>query len=142
MLQTIIGHEYPDIVTPLIQKAQHSIDILVYDWRWYPTEPQSKCQLFNLAIVEASQRGVKVNALVNAYVVPRVLSLHTLHVKRVNTRTLMHIKMIIIDKKIAVVGSHNFSKNAFENNHEASMLFDDQPAIARLLNYHKILCHL
>lgn len=142
MTEVIIGREYPKVLTPLIEQAQHSIDILVFDWRWYANEPNSSVQKFNSAILDASKRGVKVRALVNNNIMPTILQLHNLSVRRVGTKKMMHVKMIILDQKTLVIGSHNFSKNAFEFNHEVSLLVEDEGVIARALNYFNILCHL
>ncbi|MFZ2153991.1 MAG: phospholipase D-like domain-containing protein [Candidatus Moraniibacteriota bacterium] len=140
--QVIIGREYPQILTPLIEKAQHSIEILVYDWRWYANEPNSNVQKFNNAILEASNRGVKVRALVNNNIMPTILQLEKLEVRRVGTKKMMHVKMIIIDQKIIVLGSHNFSKNAFEFNHEVSILSQSNDVINRCTKYFNNLCLL
>lgn len=142
MTQVIIGREYPQVVTPLIEQAQHSIEILVYDWRWYANEPNSNVQKFNTAILQASTRGVKVRALVNNNIMPTILQLEKLSVKRVGTKSMMHVKMMIIDQKKLVIGSHNFSKNAFEFNHEVSLLVEDESEIARCRKYFEMLCHL
>lgn len=142
MTQVIIGREYPQVLTPLIEQAQHSIEILVFDWRWYAHEPNSNVQKFNSAILEASKRGVKVRALVNNNIMPTILQLKNLRVKRVGTKSMMHVKMIIIDQKIAVIGSHNFSKNAFEFNHEVSLLVSDESVISRCRKYFDNLCLL
>ena len=142
MAQIIIGREFPQVLIPLIEEAQHSIEILVFDWRWYANEPNSNVQKFNNAILQASKRGVKVRALVNNNIMPTILQLEKLSVKRVGTKSMMHAKFIILDQKIMVSGSHNFSKNAFEFNHEVSLLVDDQDVIARARNYFEILCRL
>ena len=142
MVDVIIGREYPQVLIPLIKKAEHSIEILVFDWRWYTHEPNSNVQKFNSAILDASKRGVKVRALVNNNIMPTILQQHSLFVKRVGTKSMMHVKMIIIDHKIAVIGSHNFSKNAFEFNHEVSVLVDDEKVVARCRKYFDNLCLL
>jgi phosphatidylserine/phosphatidylglycerophosphate/cardiolipin synthase-like enzyme len=142
MSKVIIGREYPKVVTPLIEQAQHSIEILVFDWRWYANEPNSNVQKFNNAILQASERGVAVRALVNNNIMPTILHLQKLSVKRVGTKSMMHVKMIIIDQKQMVIGSHNFSKNAFEFNHEVSLLVDDESEINRCRKYFEMLCLL
>jgi len=142
MQKIIIGREYPQIVQPLIEQAQHSIDILVFDWRWYPSEPTSTIQKFNQQLLIANGRGVKLRALVNNNIMPTILHLQGLQVKRVNTRSLMHVKMIIIDGKYLVLGSHNLTKRAFCINHEVSILTDNEESIKRLLNYFENLCRL
>ena len=142
MQKVIIGREYPEVITPLIEQCQHSLDILVFDWRWYANEPNSTIQKLNLAIVDANRRGVKVRALVNNNIMPTILHLQGLQVRRVGTKSMMHIKLLIFDNQKMVIGSHNLSKNAFLFNHEISMLTDDLTEIARCKNYFEMLCHL
>lgn len=142
MVQCVIGREYPKIVTPLIENAQRSVDILVYDWRWYENDLQASIQKFNRALVQATARGVDVRALVNNNIMPQITQLSKLKVTRVGTKNLMHVKLVIVDKKIAILGSHNLTKRAFEINHEVSLIIDDSAVITRLLNYFQNLCHL
>lgn len=142
MIQCLIGREYPEIVTELIANAQMSVDILVYDWRWYANDLNASIQKFNRALVQATTRGVDVRALVNNNIMPQILNLSKLKVTRVGTKNLMHVKLVIIDKKVAVLGSHNLTKRAFEINHEVSLVIDDPLVIDRLLNYFHNLCRL
>ena len=64
-MDTIIGKEFPDKVIPLIDNAKYTIDIVVFDWRWYPQDPGASVQLFNQSIVRSVRRGVKVRAIAN-----------------------------------------------------------------------------
>lgn len=131
MQKIIIGREFPEVVTKLVKEATQSIKILIYDWRWYSGEPGSKVQKFNNEILQASRRGVDVSALVNSDFIFTPLRDQKISVKRINSSKIMHIKMIIVDGKYLVLGSHNLTKNAFELNHEISVLIDDVDSIAR-----------
>ena len=62
MQKIIIGREFPKEATKLIKSAKHNIKILIYDWRWYPTEIASRIQQFNNSVVHASNTGVSVSA--------------------------------------------------------------------------------
>lgn len=120
--QAIIAQRYPKIVVPLIAAARSSIDIIVYDWRWYPTTTGGAVSQFNAAVVAAAKRGVKVRALVmNEQVKNRLLS-HGVQAKRLHTDRMLHTKMILIDQTQLVIGSHNFTQRAFSLNEEASVL--------------------
>ena len=54
--KTIIGKEFGPKVIPLIKQARKSIDIIVFDWRWYPDQIGSAIQRFNNAIITASKK--------------------------------------------------------------------------------------
>jgi phosphatidylserine/phosphatidylglycerophosphate/cardiolipin synthase-like enzyme len=118
----IIAQRYPQIVTPLIEAAKANIDIIVYDWRWYPTVSGGAVSQFNAAIVAAARRGVKVRALVtNGEVKSRLLS-HGIDARVLKTDRMLHTKMILIDDTELIIGSHNFTQRAFSLNEEASVL--------------------
>jgi len=51
----LIGKEFPTKVIPLIREATKSIDIIVFDWRWYPDQIGSTIQQFNHEIIKAAR---------------------------------------------------------------------------------------
>jgi len=122
--QAIIAHQYPKIVIPLLLAAKHSIDILVYDWRWYPTVTGSTVSQFNQAVVAAVKRGVQVRALVNNAEIALRLASHGIDARRLYSDRMLHTKMILIDGTKLIIGSHNFTERAFSLNEEASVLVE------------------
>ena len=117
----IISKDFPQVVIPLIDSALQSIDIIVYDWRFYRHDPANAVSLFNTAIARACRRGVNVRCLVqNDGVVDRLKELGC-NAKKLNTKKVLHTKLLIIDKRRIVLGSHNYTQNAFTSNHEASI---------------------
>ena len=131
MQKIIIGREYPEIVTELVKNSMRSIDILIYDWRWYDGEVGTKIQKFNQEIIRASARGVRVRAIVNNDFVITPFQLQGIEIKKCDLKKTLHVKMLIFDSKYLVLGSHNLTKNAFEINHEISALLDDCEAVKK-----------
>lgn len=142
MQKVIIGREYPDIITEYVKNSKQSIKILIYDWRWYETEIGSRVQVFNNELMRASNRGVDISVLVNNNFVLSFLKDTKINAKRVNTSKVMHVKMVIIDEKYLLIGSHNLTKNAFELNHEISILLDDPESISKCNTFFENLCRL
>ena len=134
-MQTIIGKNYPKMVIPLIKNAKQSIKIVVYDWRWYANDPANPCQLFNSAIVDAQRRGVVVRACVNSEAILQPLRVNKIDVRIPISKNLMHAKFLIIDDKILVIGSHNFSQSAFTQNMETSLIIEDEEKIKELVEF-------
>ena len=134
-MQTIIGKNYPKLVIPLIDGAKQSIKIVVFDWRWYVNDPANPCQLFNASIVRARKRGVSVQACVNSNAIASPLKENNIDVKIPISKNLIHTKFIIIDDKILVMGSHNFSQSAFTTNFETSMIIDEASQIAEFVSF-------
>ena len=135
MTETIIGKEFPKKVIPLIEASKRSIEIIVFDWRWYPQDPGASVQLFNQAIVRAVRRGVKVRAIVNNDEILRVLKEVGCEAHRLKIKQLVHCKFMVIDDGLVVTGSHNYTQSAFQMNLEVSVISDDQETAVSLKNY-------
>jgi len=135
MIETIIGKEFPKKVVPLIEAARRSIEIIVFDWRWYPQDPGASVQLFNQAIVRAVRRGVKVRAIVNNDQILEVLNSVGCDARRLKVKELVHCKFMILDDSLVVVGSHNYTQSAFQMNLEASVIFKDENAAGVLKKF-------
>lgn len=117
----IISKDFPKVVIPLIDSALFSIDVLVFDWRFYHNDPSNPVSEFNTAIARAVRRGVNVRCLVqNVGVVERLTELGC-WAKKLNSKRILHTKLLIIDKKRVIMGSHNYTQRAFSSNHEASI---------------------
>jgi len=127
-MQAIIGKQFPKIIIPKIDEAKQSIKIIVFDWRWYANDPGNPVQLFNQALVRAVRRGVVVKAVANFPDIVKTLQAVGVEAKKLTTKNLVHAKMIIVDEKIVVVGSHNISVPAFTTNYEVSTMFEDEQA--------------
>lgn len=117
----IIGGEFLQKVLPLIDGAKTSVDFIVYDLRLKRGEDLGPVAELLFSLKKAVQRGVKVRALLaNAGIVAQ-LKLQGIEARMVYTQKLLHAKMMLIDKVVAVVGSHNYTLSAFTLNHEISV---------------------
>ena len=134
-MQIIIGKEFPTKVIPFIDSAKDNIRIVVFDWRWYLNDPGSAVQLFNQAIVRAAKRGVAVKAICNFEAVVSALIACGCVARKLDTKNLVHVKMLIIDEKIVVLGSHNYTQKAFTTNQEASVIFEDVESSQILIKF-------
>lgn len=120
----IIAQDFPKYVIPLIEQAKESIRVIVFDWRWYPTIKGSTVSQFNSAILDAGRRGLNVRCLVNNDDVMRRLTSNGVLAKRLHSKKLLHTKMLLVDDIMLVLGSHNYTQNAFSFNEEASILVE------------------
>ena len=133
--EIVVSREFPKKVIPLIKQAKQSIDIIVFDWGWYPDEIGEPIQIFNNAIYNANRKGAKVRALVQKRLIHAILSNCNIESKLLHSNKLLHIKLMIIDGKTAILGSHNYTKNAFNLNHEVSIIIKDEKSIGELQTY-------
>lgn len=133
--EILIGKEFSTEVIKLFNEAKRSIDIIVFDWRWYPQKMSSSVQLFNQSIVRCVKRGVLVRAITNTREIIETLKQVGVKAKKLDTPRLVHVKMIIIDKSIVVVGSHNYTESAFQMNYELSVVLRGVEADNRFSNF-------
>ena len=134
-MQLLIGREYPDEIIEDVQNAKNSIKILMYEWRWYSHQPGARIQKLNQEIIRAAKRGVRVKAVLNDTSILPILKENGIDARVTNVQRTMHIKLVVIDEKYVFVGSHNFSINGFELNHEMSVRLDDFETVLRCSNF-------
>ena len=117
-----------DAAVKAIAAATTSMDIMAYSI----SEPR-----ITAAIKEAKARGIKCRMVVNpTQESPVESSANAIAQSGVETRTdtierLMHTKAIIIDAKIVICGSFNFSTAAENENAEAMMIVTDETIAKR-----------
>jgi phosphatidylserine/phosphatidylglycerophosphate/cardiolipin synthase-like enzyme len=51
-----------------------------------------------------------------------------------------HTKLVVIDRRYLLIGSHNLTQSALKYNHEASIWIDSAPLAEEVLRYMKSLC--
>jgi phosphatidylserine/phosphatidylglycerophosphate/cardiolipin synthase-like enzyme len=139
MIQTIIGREFPAKVIPLIEQAKKEILIIVFDWRWYPEQPSYSIQKFNQAIIQKAKSPVSIKVILITKDTARILKEQGVEVSVREFGGLVHSKLILIDDDIVVIGSHNFTYNAFETNFESSVIIKDEFANSEFKKYFKSL---
>lgn len=121
-MQTLVGSDFGNAVIKLIDGAKRNIDIIVYDWRWYENDPGHIVQQFNLALIRAVRRGVQVRAILNAPEIIQKLNSVGIKARNLKDKRVLHSKMMLIDQKTLVIGSHNYTSNAFTRNLEMSIV--------------------
>jgi len=131
----LIGKEFPTKVIPLIREATKSIDIIVFDWRWYPDQIGSTIQQFNHEIIKAARKNRQVRAIINSKKIAEPLTQNKIKAKVHDSKQLLHTKLMIIDGRLAILGSHNYTMNAFTINHEISAIIQNEEIVKRLKTY-------
>jgi phosphatidylserine/phosphatidylglycerophosphate/cardiolipin synthase-like enzyme len=139
-----------DVLPGLIAEADSSIDLAQFYLLYY--EPDSRgAILFSLydALIAAARRGVTVRVLLDSTILEQnrgrlysrmrdsLSRVPGIAVRASDLRPLsrtrecqMHAKYLVIDSRVSVIGSHNWSYSAFCDNRELSLLIRDT-AIAR-----------
>jgi phosphatidylserine/phosphatidylglycerophosphate/cardiolipin synthase-like enzyme len=99
------------------------------------------------AITDAKKRGVSVRVVTDSIqasgksqqVAVDTLILNGITVKENSYSGLMHLKMSIIDGKVATTGSFNYSANAAENNEEMLVVISEPQFVQRCMDeFHRM----
>jgi hypothetical protein len=139
-ISDISGTNYFPAVHTELQQAERSIDIAMYHVRVYPHSTTNSPTLTLVQdLIAAHERGVKVNVtLDNSFrynpqsgskrisdknrVSAEMLTAAGITVRFAPSFKTMHQKLIVIDSKIVITGSHNWSDTALKYNLESSDL--------------------
>jgi len=149
-MEFLIGSEYSEKIIKLIDNSKTDIDILMYHWGFYGGAEDLKIQKLNLSFKSALHRGVNIRALLHSgtpsdglFSKNRETANHLqswgAKVKFYKRSGILHSKLLLIDKTIAVLGSHNYSKKSQSSNIEISVVIERSDLIKRLQNYFELL---
>lgn len=122
----LIGKDYGTELVRVIGEARASLDIIMFEWRWFENDPGARISQINSAILSARKRGVSVRAIVNYPQQAENLASRGIPSRCVAVQRLMHAKAVIADREVVVIGSHNFTQTALQSNLEFSVLFSDR----------------
>jgi len=135
---------YPALET-MIGQAASRIDLAMFLFKTTDSVGNRAAGLLR-ALIAARGRGVSVSVLLeksnydqklnqeNQRVAAR-LQKAGIRVRFDSEQTTTHTKVVVIDRRYSLVGSHNFTASAMSHNHEASLLVDNQALANQLLEY-------
>ncbi|MEM5871331.1 MAG: phospholipase D-like domain-containing protein [Candidatus Aenigmatarchaeota archaeon] len=122
----LLDNDYFIKTISLIKSANKSIHILLYNLNYYVNYPESKVNLLIDELEKAAKRGVEVKIIVDDYATEKpvltILKNKGINIKYDSKDITTHAKLIIIDSKIIIIGSTNWSYYALEKNHEANII--------------------
>ena len=130
-VQPVVNREYLPAVLDLIAGATNSIEFLQLECHGDATESRIEA-----ALAAAVKRGVKVRGILddgvdfNAAAVARLLALGA-DVKLDTPVKMTHSKLVVVDGKVVLLGSTNWTGNSIDNNNETNVRLDD-PVLAGL----------
>lgn len=125
----IEDHAYLKIVKDLLSHANKSIYVAIFVIKYDIKEYDDPVNQLLYALIDAHKRGLDVKVLVDDPTLrsyPDTISYlknNSIEVKLDEKKGVTsHMKIVIIDDKYLVVGSHNWTESALSYNHEYSVL--------------------
>jgi len=147
----LVNENYYPALMSEIESANSSIDIVMYEFKWYDNN-NSVVKLRDLLVKKAGE-GVKIRMILDQskwygkitdlskennktgnYLAEKGIS-----VKMDSEKTTTHDKLVIIDGSVVLLGSHNWGSSALTTNNEASVLMQGIETAQYYENYFEYL---
>ncbi len=154
----ISGVKYFPAIKEAISKAQKSINVVMFTIESSLTRHDSKPNQLIDALIEAKYRGVDVVVILDQnvdFVQKRYAGDWETKIKSTSAYKRLkeagikvfydepvryvHAKTIVIDQKIVILGSTNWTASAFDNNIETDVLIDSEKLAQEILSYLKTI---
>lgn len=154
----ISGNKYFPAVRDALSKAGKSIHVVMFNMESSLSKQDSRSNQLISALIEAKKRGVDVEVILDQnvdFVQRRHESDWETKIKSTRAYKRLkeagvkvyydeparytHAKTVIIDKKIVILGSTNWTESSFDNNIETSVLINSEKLAEEILTYLKTI---
>jgi phosphatidylserine/phosphatidylglycerophosphate/cardiolipin synthase-like enzyme len=119
------GNYFPNVHNLLIS-ANLSIHMVMFDVKYYPNYPESLENTLLNDLIEKAKEGIDIRIVTDEYLTEKpvltYLKNNGVNIKYDSKERTTHSKLIIIDGKIVIVGSTNWSYYSLERNREANVV--------------------
>ncbi|HCW93814.1 phospholipase D-like domain-containing protein [Flexistipes sinusarabici] len=144
-VQFLPNRQYLGEAVSSIENAEKNIVISIYMFKTTDYTTQDTKHIQN-ALIRAAEKGLDVTVIMDIEKeegflnevnreTAKELAEEGINVIYDAPRTRTHTKLIVIDKKIVFIGSHNFTHSAMNYNNEASVKVISKDFAEKVLNY-------
>ncbi len=145
-VQLVTDGQYFQVAKKLIQEAKHSIQVIMFEMGYYDRNRNTPSNLLIRELIKARKRGVKVEVLLEVREgedrtakrnrrTGKILSDGGVEVIYDSLSQTTHAKCMVVDGKLVLLGSTNWTYYALTNNHEASVLIQSKQLAKSLVDY-------
>ena len=145
-VQLVMDIQYFQVARKMIQEAKHSIQVMMFEMGYYDRNPNTPSNLLIRELVSAKKRGVKVEVILEVREgedrtakrnrhTGKILSDGGVEVIYDSLLKTTHAKCMVVDGKLTLLGSTNWTYYALTSNNEASVLVRSKELAKTLLEY-------
>jgi len=139
------GPSFLESCLRFLNSAKDEICISTFRFENPENKKTKAIDLFFLSLIAAKNRKVKIKILVNLFSekerlgqinkkTAMVLKTYGITCRRPPARITNHAKLLIIDRKRLILGSHNITKHSFNESFECSIKITDHKMIDQVCN--------
>ncbi len=145
-VQLVTDNQYFQTAQKMIRESRESIYVMMFEMGYYENHPNSPSNLLVRDLIDARKRGVKVQVILDVREGEDRTTKRNRHTGKIlyaggvdvtydSLSKTTHAKMMIIDRKLALVGSTNWTFYALTDNHEASVLIRSKEVAKEMIDY-------
>ena len=142
----LVAREYLSRVPAMMESAQFSIKVIQFVVQIKGKSAKMSSRELGIKLAAKIRDGVRVQTLLNSAgggvrapalnrQAAKWLSERGVEVRTPGPERTFHAKMIIIDDRIAIVGSHNWTPYALDRNFEVSVVVRDPACVGKLTRH-------
>jgi phosphatidylserine/phosphatidylglycerophosphate/cardiolipin synthase-like enzyme len=145
-VQVVLDAQYFQIARKLIQEAKHSIQVMMFEMGYYDRNPNTPSNLLIKELIDAKKRGVKVEVILEVREGEDRTAKRNRHTGKILSEggveviydplfKTTHAKLMMVDGKITLLGSTNWTYHALTTNNEASILIRSKEVAKAFTDY-------
>ncbi|MEW6377744.1 MAG: phospholipase D-like domain-containing protein [Thermodesulfobacteriota bacterium] len=145
-VQLVTDAQYFQVAKKMIQEAKTSIQVMMFEMGFYDKHPNTPSNLLIGELIEAKKRGVKVEVILEVREgedritkrnrqTGKILSDRGVEVIYDPLFKTAHAKCMVVDEKLTLLGSTNWTYYALTNNNEVSVLIRSKEVAKALIDY-------
>jgi phosphatidylserine/phosphatidylglycerophosphate/cardiolipin synthase-like enzyme len=145
-VQLVTDGQYFQVARKMIQEAKFSIQVMMFEMGYYDQHPNTPSNVLIKELMDARRRGVKVEVILEVKEgedrtakrnrhTGKILSDGGVEVIFDSLFKTTHAKCMVVDGKLTLLGSTNWTYYALTNNHEASVLIRSKELAKAFVDY-------
>lgn len=138
-IEVVNDRDYFDRVFELIDSADESIHLAMFEIKYYEKYPDSEVNQLVEKLIEKNSEGVDVKIIVDQFLTDEraveILKKSGVDIRWDSTSVTTHNKLMIVDGRVVLIGSTNWSYYSFSKNHESNVIFHDKESAEQFERY-------
>jgi phosphatidylserine/phosphatidylglycerophosphate/cardiolipin synthase-like enzyme len=145
-VQLVTDVQYFEVAKKLIHEAKYSIQVMMFEMGYYDKYPNTPSNLLIKELMNATKRGVKVEVILEVKEGEDRTAKRNRHTGKILSESgveviydplfkTTHAKFMVVDGRLTLLGSTNWTYYALTSNNEASVLIRSKELARAIIDY-------